>query len=360
MPITDSRLDQLTDEAVNLLSELIRIPALSKEEDKRATYFYQYLIQNGLAPVRLLNNIIVRNDFMADPSRPKLLLNSHIDTVRPSNTWTIDPHDPINQHGRLHGIGSNDAGASLVSLLMAYRYLVTTSQSYDLIYAATAEEEISGSHGIVHVIHELPEIQLAIVGEPTGMQMAIAEKGLMVIDAVAYGISGHAARDEGKNAIYAALQDIEKIKNYSFERISELLGPTKATVTVIQAGNQHNVIPDQCKYVIDVRSNEMYSNEEIHQLLQKEIQSVLTPRSYRLKSSHISMVHPVVIRGIGQGLTCYGSPTLSDQALMPYTSIKIGPGQSSRSHTADEYIEIEEIRHGIKTYIELLDGLNIK
>ena len=357
MPISESKLDQLTLEAIELLSALVRIPALSKEEDHRATFLLNYLKNQGLDPKQSLNNIMLDQDPLT--SKPKLLLNSHIDTVKPVPSWNLNPHDPIKQNGNLYGIGTNDAGASVVSLLMTYKYLMDSNQSYHLIYAATAEEEISGQNGIAHIINELHDIKLAIVGEPTGMQMAIAEKGLMVIDALASGISGHAARHEGKNAIYVALADIERIINYLFDKESDLLGSTKATVTMIHAGSQHNVIPDQCNYVIDVRSNEFYSNEEIYNLLQGEVESVLTPRSFRLNSSRIKTNHPIVIKGTKIGLTSYGSPTLSDQTLMPFPSIKIGPGASSRSHTADEYIKMDEIRHGIKTYIELLDGLSI-
>lgn len=358
MPIPESRLEQLTLEAVTLLSALIRIPALSREEDQKAGYLFEYLVKSGYTPTRTLNNITLNQS--PDPSKPFLLLNSHIDTVKPVPSWNHNPYDPVQQNGKLYGLGSNDAGASIVCQLMAYTYLKTTTQSYNLIYSATAEEEVSGQQGIQSIINELPDIDLALVGEPTGMQMAIAERGLIVIDAVTTGIAGHVARNEGVNAIYIALNDIDKIINYNFDKLSPLLGPTEANVTVIKAGSQHNVVPDQCSYVIDVRVNEMYTNEEVYKLLQSCVESQLTPRSYRLKSSYIPMLHPIVVKGKELGLTTYGSPTLSDQALMPYSSIKIGPGQSSRSHTADEYIEIDEIRNGIKTYIELLDGLNIK
>ena len=356
MPIDESELNNLAEEALKLLTTIIGIPAYSKEEDRRADFLEQYLQSRSYHALRIGNNVLSGKP---DPTRPIILLNSHLDTVKPASTWTKQPHTPIISDGKLYGLGSNDAGASLVSLLMAYLHLTKQDTPYQLIYAATAEEEISGQNGIIKVIDHLGPVHLAIVGEPTGMNLAVAEKGLMVIDATSEGVSGHAARDEGKNAIYQALDDINNIRNFRFEKISEHLGSTKATVTIIQAGSQHNVIPDTCTFVIDIRSNELYDNQEIHQLLQSQVQSNLTARSYRLKSSHISMQHPIVQKGLSMGLTAYGSPTLSDQALMPYTSIKIGPGQSSRSHTADEYITIEELRHGIQTYITLLTGLHL-
>ncbi len=356
MSISDTKLNELTAEAIRLLKDLIAIPAYSKEEDHRADYLQAYCNQRMQAHQRIGNNIILGTTI---PGIPSILLNSHIDTIIPSPTWTTDPHTPIITEDKIIGLGANDAGASVISLLMVYLYFKPQKLPFNLIYAASAEEEISGQNGILKVIEHLGDIELAIVGEPTGMDMAVAEKGLMVIDAVAPGISGHAAREEGKNAIYVAMDDIECIRNFKFDKISNHLGSTKTTVTVIQAGIQHNVIPDTCKYVIDVRSNELYTNQELYHLLQSKVNSVLTPRSYRLNASHISMDHPIVKKGLSLGLSSYGSPTLSDQALMPYTSIKIGPGQSSRSHTAGEYIEIEEIRSGIKTYIELLSGLQL-
>ncbi|HNR08898.1 MAG TPA: M20/M25/M40 family metallo-hydrolase [Saprospiraceae bacterium] len=357
MPIDDTELHQLTDQAIALLQALIPIPAYSREEHAKADKLEEELSKLGLQPQRVLNNLILgRRD---DSSRPVLLLNSHIDTVRPVETWTFNPHEPVLREDKIFGLGTNDAGASVVCLAMAYSHLCKKQQAYQLIFAASAEEEISGQNGILRVLEETGPVQLAIVGEPTGMQMAIAEKGLMVIDAVSKGQSGHAARDEGINAIYEALPDIEWIRNYRFEKVSDHLGASKATVTVIHAGKQHNVVPDSCHYVIDVRSNELYTNEEMLHILQSGVKSVLTPRSLRLKSSGIPLSHPVVQRGLSLGLSTYGSPTLSDQALMPNLSLKIGPGQSARSHTADEFILIEEIKEGIRIYIELLDGLEI-
>lgn len=357
MTISDQELDRIYNKAVDLLSELIRIPSLSKEENKRADFLFDYLVHEKLKPKRIGNNIILSND--VDRPKKRILLNSHIDTVKASPSWTHNPFDPIQVNGKLYGLGSNDAGASVVSLLMTYIHMSHWDNAFDLIFAASAEEEISGQNGIIKVIEEIGEVDLAIVGEPTGMQMATAEKGLMVIDGLATGVSGHAAREEGLNAIYIALQDIQSIKEFDFDKISDLLGKTKATVTIINAGTQHNVIPDQCKFVIDIRANELYTLHEIYSLLQSTVKSTLTPRSFRLKPSYIDHRHPIVIKGKSMGISCYGSPTLSDQALMPYRSVKIGPGQSSRSHTADEYIELNEIKLGIKTYIELLKGLEL-
>lgn len=357
MSISDQELNTIYNKAVVLLADLIRIPSWSKEENQRADFLFDYLIGEKLHPIRVGNNIILSNG--SGIRKKRILLNSHIDTVKASPSWTLDPYDPIPLNGKLYGLGSNDAGASVVSLLMAYLHMSQFDNPFDLIFAASAEEEISGQNGIIKVIEEIGEVDLAIVGEPTGMQMATAEKGLMVIDGLATGVSGHAAREEGLNAIYIALQDIETIKEFDFDKVSDLLGKTKATVTIINAGTQHNVVPDQCKFVIDIRANELYTLHEIYTLLQSTVKSTLTPRSFRLKPSYIDHRHPIVIKGKSMGMTCFGSPTLSDQALMPYMSVKIGPGQSSRSHTADEYIELDEIKQGIKTYIELLKGLEL-
>lgn len=355
--LSDSKLDELTDTAIDLLFELTGVPAYSKEEGPKAQKLYHRLSEYGLKPKRFLNNVILGGN--NENNKPVLLLNSHIDTVKPVASWTMNPHQPELKGDKLYGLGTNDAGASVVCLIMAYQYLSQKTQPYHLIMAASAEEEISGYQGIVQVLDQIDPVDFAIVGEPTNMQMAIAEKGLMVIDAVAQGKSGHAAREEGINAIYEALEDINWIRNFRFDKVSDYLGSSKASVTVIRSGSQHNVVPDQCEYVIDVRSNELYTNQEIYELLQNGVRSKLTPRSFRLQSSSLSMNHPAVIRGTNLGLTNFGSPTLSDQALMSNPSMKIGPGLSSRSHTADEYIEVNELRQGIKIYIELLDGLSI-
>ncbi|HLW06363.1 MAG TPA: M20 family metallo-hydrolase, partial [Marinilabiliaceae bacterium] len=312
----------------------------------------------GLEPERLLNNIwVTAPNYQAD--RPTLLLNSHIDTVKPSDNWSADPFVPLEKDGKIIGLGSNDAGGPLVSLLAAFRYLSQKEQSYNLIFAATAEEEISGANGIIALLPKLGEIDLGVIGEPTQMQMAIAEKGLMVIDGTVEGKAGHAARDEGVNAIYKALPIIDFFQKYKFEKESEFLGPVKMTVTGIQAGNQHNVVPDQCTFMVDVRVNECYSNQEVFEILQSKVDCQLKARSYRLNSSSISQEHPIVKKGISLGLTPFGSPTLSDQALMKFTTLKIGPGDSARSHTADEFIFTQEIKEGVEKYIKILDGLQI-
>jgi len=292
-----------------------------------------------------------------DPAQPTILLNSHIDTVQPVSGWTYDPFQPVIGGDKMFGLGSNDAGASLVSLLFAFLHLTEHQQHYNLIFAATAEEEISGKNGIESLLKELPAIDFAIVGEPTGMQMAIAEKGLMVLDCISTGIAGHAARNEGENAIYNALADVEWFRNFRFEKISGLLGPVKMSVTQINAGTQHNVIPDKCSFVVDVRTNELYTNEEILNEIKKQVKSIVTARSTRLGSSSTPGNHPLVLRGKQLGLSVFGSPTLSDQALMPFPSMKIGPGNSSRSHTANEYILCSEIENAIQTYVNLLDQL---
>jgi acetylornithine deacetylase len=285
-----------------------------------------------------------------------LLLCAHIDTVKPVSTWTRDPFTPVVEDGRLYGLGANDCGGGLVSLLAVYRLLRGLSLKYNLVYLASCEEEVSGEGGFRLALPELPPIDVAIVGEPTGMQPAIAEKGLMVIDGTAYGKSGHAARNEGVNAIYEALDDLVWLRDYRFKKESPLLGPTKMTVTVLNSGTQHNVIPDECHFVIDVRTNEYYQNEFLFAFLQKHVKSELKARSFRLSSSHIPMEHPLVQRCVEMGMTPFGSPTLSDQALMPFLSLKLGPGESSRSHTADEFICLSEIENAIQTYVQLLSA----
>lgn len=350
--------DFLAQEAVELLSELIRIPSTSREEDRAADFLEGFIQGNGIETARDGNNIWCMAPSY-DYRKPTLLLNSHIDTVKPVSTWKRDPFNPSLEKGRLYGLGSNDAGASLVSLLQVFRELSKENQPYNLIYLASAEEEVSGKNGIEKVLPQLPPISVAIVGEPTDMQPAVAEKGLMVLDVTAYGKSGHAARNEGVNAIYQALEDIQWFRDYQFTEKSDLLGPVKMSVTVIQAGTQHNVVPDQCHFTVDIRSNEKYSNEELYQLICKQIKSEAKARSFRLNSSSIDLEHPIVRKAVAMGRKPFGSPTLSDQALMRFPSLKMGPGSSSRSHTADEYIEIKEIREAIHTYYELLHGLSL-
>ncbi|MGL4632856.1 MAG: M20 family metallo-hydrolase [Leadbetterella sp.] len=344
--------------ALELLKDLIAIPSFSKEEAGTADRISQFFTKEKIPFERLENNVWAKNQYF-DPDKPSILLNSHHDTVKPNLSYTKNPFNPETIEGKLYGLGSNDAGGSLVSLISTFCYFYDKSIPFNLILAATAEEEISGKNGIELLIPHLPKIELAIVGEPTQMQMAVAEKGLMVLDAKVTGITGHAARNEGKNAIYEALNDILWFKDFEFPKISETLGPLKMNVTLIQSGTQHNVIPDTCTFVVDVRMTDAYSMDEVLEVIQQNVKAEITPRSKRLHPSGISKSHPIVQKGMKMGMTTYGSPTLSDQALMPYTSIKIGPGDSARSHTADEYIFVDEIYKGIDTYIELLDGLQL-
>lgn len=347
-----------TSEALTLLQTLIRIPSISREEEQAADFLQNYIEETGIMTGRSGNNIWCMSP-MFDVHKPTILLNSHIDTVKPVNGWRKHPFTPKSENGKLYGLGSNDAGASVVSLFQVYRYLSSTQQDYNLIFLASCEEEVSGKNGIESVLPQLPPIALGIVGEPTEMQPAIAEKGLMVLDITAHGKAGHAARNEGENAIYKVMSDIEWFRTYRFPEESSLLGPVKMSVTQINAGTQHNVIPDLCTFVVDIRSNEFYSNEELFQAITQQISSEAKARSFRLNSSRIDIHHPFVQRAIALGKVPFGSPTLSDQALMTFPSVKIGPGKSSRSHTADEYILISEIEEAISTYIQLLDGLKI-
>jgi acetylornithine deacetylase len=348
-----------TPKAIHLLKQLIATPSLSREEDQTATLISNFLKSEGASPQRKMNNIWASS--IISEELPTILLNSHHDTVKPSSSWSLDPFQSVEKDGKLYGLGSNDAGGPLVSLIATFLALKDDpNRPYNLILAATAEEEVSGKNGIESILPELGKLDLAIVGEPTQMQMAVAEKGLMVLDCKASGVSGHAARNEGVNAIYKAIQDIEWFRTFQFDLKSELLGPVKMSVTQINAGTQHNVVPDECSYVVDVRTNEFYRNEEALQVIKKFVKnSEVTPRSTRINSSFILLEHPFVQKGLSLGLTYYGSPTTSDQALIPCTSIKIGPGDSARSHTADEFIYIEEVERGIELYIKLLTGLKI-
>ena len=347
-----------TSEAVSILKSLIEIPSTSRNEEHAADFIANTLGKYGLIFERIGNNILSKNSDFND-KKPTLLLNAHIDTVKPTKSWYRDPFAATIEGDKLFGLGSNDCGGGVVSTLMTYIYLSQREQSYNLLWLASAEEEVSGENGIRMVIPSLPKIDIAIVGEPTGMQPAIAEKGLLVIDAIAHGVSGHAAREGGVNAIYKALEDINTIKSFKFKKNSELLGPTKMSVTIINAGTQHNVIPDECKFTIDIRTNEKYTNEEIYNILLKHLQSDLNARSFRLSSSHIDENTVIIKRCKELGMKPFGSPTLSDQALMPFPSFKLGPGESIRSHSADEFILISEIDNAIKTYIKLLDGMEI-
>ena len=351
-------LTTMTDEAVGLLKTLIAIPSVSREEAQAADCLQRYIELQGMETGRKGNNVWCLSPAF-DLKRPTLLLNSHIDTVKPVAGWRKDPFTPTESNGRLYGLGSNDAGASVVSLLQVFLALCRTAQPYNLVFLASCEEEVSGAGGIECVLPLLPPISFALVGEPTEMQPAIAEKGLMVLDVTATGRSGHAARDEGDNAIYKVLDDVAWFRDYRFPRVSPLLGPVKMSVTQVNAGTQHNVIPDRCTFVVDIRSNECYTNEELFAEICRHLHCEAKARSFRLGSSHAPEGHPLVQRAIELGRVPFGSPTLSDQALMPFPSMKMGPGKSSRSHTADEFIFIKEIEEAIGLYLSLLDGAKI-
>ncbi len=346
---------ETTLKAIELLKQLISIPSISRDEQKAADIMEAYMKSQGLVTHRHGNNVWTQSAEF-DSTLPTILLNAHIDTVKPAAGWQHDPFTPTMDGEILYGLGSNDCGGGLVSLLHVFIEMEhrNNERTFNLIYLASCEEEVSGKNGIESVLPLLPPISFAIVGEPTGMQPAIAEKGLMVIDATAHGKAGHAARNEGDNAIYHAMKDIAWLSQWQFPKQSALLGPVKQTVTIVNAGTQHNVVPAECTFTIDVRSNEFYSNEEIFDFFQSKLQSELKARSFRLGSSHISEDHPFVKLCIAKGLKPFGSPTLSDQALMRFPSLKLGPGDSARSHTADEYIKISEIENAIDLYLALL------
>ena len=396
-------IEKYTEEAVELLKRLIATPSVSRDETKAADVMEEAMRGYGFAPERIGNNLMIKSAEW-DDSKPTILLNAHIDTVKPVSTWTRDPFTPTMEGDRLYGLGANDCGGGLVSLLQVFRAVerplschhVTSSPEGEdnnttpcnLIYLASCEEEVSGVNGIRAVLPLLPKIDVAIVGEPTGLQPAIAERGLMVIDATAHGKSGHAARNEGVNAIYEALDDLMFIRDYKFERVSPLLGPTKMQCTIVNSGTQHNVVPDECRFTIDVRTNELYTNEEVFDFLKTKLKSDIKARSFHLHSS--SLYNDTSLRDYDTqseiatkrcatkreqsslrngasayidgfrkkfselGLEPFGSPTLSDQALMRFPSFKLGPGESSRSHSADEFICVSEIRKAIEIYLELL------
>ncbi|MGI4822096.1 MAG: M20 family metallo-hydrolase [Janthinobacterium lividum] len=346
---------QLSDESIELLKHLIRTSSFSREEAGTADILMDFLTQHGIPAQRQGNNVWAMSRHF-DARKPTILLNSHHDTVKPGVAWTYPPFGAVLEGDKLTGLGSNDAGASAVSLLATFRYFYERNTAFNLLCAVTAEEEISGANGIKSILPKLGKIDLGIVGEPTGMHAAVAEKGLLVLDGVARGRTGHAARDEGENALYKALDDITWLRSYQFPEVSPLLGPVKMTVTQISAGTQHNVVPDECRYVVDVRPTECYSNEEILATVRAHVQAEITPRSTHLQSSGISPEHPIVRKAVAMGKNIYGSPTLSDQALMRFNTLKMGPGDSARSHAPDEYILLSEIRSGIADYIELLTG----
>jgi len=344
--------------AIDLLKQLIATPSFSKEEDNSSALLRSFLENNSIKTEQYLYNIWAKNKYF-DANKPTILLNSHHDTVKPNKGYTLDPFTPNEKDGKLFGLGSNDAGGSLVSLIATFLYFYDKENlKYNIILAATAEEEISGHNGIEVLLPQLGKMDFAIVGEPTQMQMAVAEKGLMVLDCTANGKAGHAAREEGENSIYKAITDIEWFNSYKFDKVSDLLGPVKMSVTVIETDNKaHNVVPAQCKFVVDCRVNELYTFEEMLEIINSNVQSEIKPRSTRLRSSSIALDHPIVEAGLKMKRSYYGSPTTSDKALMNFPSLKIGPGDSARSHTADEYIYIDEIKEGIELYIQLLNQL---
>ncbi len=342
---------------IDLLRQMIRIPSFSGEEAAAADLAAGFLAGRGVEVQRKGHNVAARNRFF-DPAKPTILLNSHLDTVRPNAGYTRDPFAPDIEGDTLYGLGSNDAGAAVVSLAAAFLHFYERDDlAYNLCLALTAEEERSGADGIELIWDELPPIDFAIVGEPTDMQMAVAEKGLLVVDCTARGVSGHAARNEGENAIYKAVRDIEWFENYRFPKVSEWLGTVNMAVTMIHSGTQHNVIPAECTFTVDIRVTEQYTHEEVVETIRRHVASEVTPRSMRLRSSSIPVDHPVVRAGQALGLTMYGSPTSSDQTRIPTLSLKIGPGRSERSHTADEFVRISEIENGIEVYIRLLEGV---
>jgi acetylornithine deacetylase len=346
-------INELFNTSVSLLKDLISTPSLSGEESKTAEIIKHSLESAGIKTQRKHNNIYAFNrDYR--PEKPTILLNSHHDTVKASAGWTVNPFQPILRDGKLIGLGSNDDGASLVSLIATFKYFYDQQDlNHNLVLAVTGEEENSGINGIRAILSEIGSISLAVVGEPTGMKMAIAEKGLMVLRCQAKGVSGHAARDIGENAILNAIEDIRWFSSFEFPKTSSLLGPVKMTVTMIQAGSQHNVIPDRCDFTVDIRTTDVYSNKEILDVIRGYTASAAAEPSLDLNPSKISENHPFVKVALQGGIHAFGSPTLSDQTFINAPSVKIGPGMSERSHTADEFVYISEIEEGIKVYIDL-------
>ena len=348
-------IEKLTQDSTTLLRDLIRIPSFSKEENKTADTIERFLQQRGVRTYRKLNNVWAYNKFF-DASKPTILLNSHHDTVKPNTVYTRNPFSPDIVDGKLYGLGSNDAGGCLVSLIATFlHFYAQEGLRYNFCIAATAEEEISGTNGLELVIPDLGPLDFAIVGEPTLMQLAVAERGLMVLDCTAHGKAGHAAREEGDNAIYKAMKDVAWFTSYRFPKESDEFGAIKMSVTVIHAGSQHNVVPATCEFVVDIRVTDAYRNEEVLDIVRQHVSCEVKPRSVRLKPSSIPKDHPVVKAGLALGRTTYGSPTTSDQALLDIPSLKLGPGDSARSHMADEFIHLDEIGEGIALYIRILE-----
>lgn len=354
---SNTHIESLAANAIGLLKKLIATPSFSKEEKETAEIIKSFLESNGIATKSYLNNVYAFNKYF-DESKPTILLNSHHDTVRPNKGYTLDPFTPIEEDDKLYGLGSNDAGGCLVSLIATFiHYYNRQNLKYNLILAITAEEEISGHNGVEILLPRLPKIDFGIVGEPTLLNMAVAEKGLLVLDCTNHGRAGHAAREEGDNAIYKAVKDIEWFMHYRYDKVSDLLGPMKMSVTIINAGTQHNVVPQECRFTVDIRVNELYTFEEVLGIIRANVQCDVQPRSSRLRSTSIPIDHPLVQAGIELGRSYYGSPTTSDKALMNFPTLKMGPGDSARSHTADEYIYVDEIGAGIDMYIKLIGKL---
>lgn len=354
--MSNDKIHTLQEDSIALLKKLIATPSFSREEDKTSEILEKFFLERNIPVKKHLYNVWAVNKFF-DDNKPTLLLNSHHDTVKPNSQYTRDPFKATIEDGKLYGLGSNDAGGSLVSLIAAFLYFYDKeNMKYNLMMAASAEEEISGANGIEVLLKELGPVDCAIVGEPTQMQMAVAERGLMVLDCIAKGKAGHAARKEGDNAIYKAIKDIEWFTSYKFPKVSELLGPVNMDVTVIETDNKaHNVVPAQCKFVVDIRVNEFYTFEEVFAVIKENIKSEVKARSFRLRSTSIDLDHPLVKAGMELERSYYGSPTTSDKALMFFPSLKMGPGDSGRSHSADEYIFADEIKEGIELYIKLLE-----
>lgn len=350
-------INRLKLDALELLKKLISTKSFSGEEDLTAEAIGNWLQSYDITFSRDGNNIWAKNKYY-DESKPNILLNSHHDTVKPNKSYTRNPYEPTVEDGKLYGLGSNDAGGCLVSLIATFAYFYNQKElKYNIILSATAEEENSGDNGIASILDTLPDIDFAIVGEPTAMNLAIAEKGLIVIDGCAKGIPGHAAHTNTVNPIHKANKDINWIKKYKFPLESEFLGEVKMSVTQINAGQQHNVVPAECNFVIDVRVNDKYTNRQVFEIIEANCESQLVPRSFKLNSSSIPKGHEIVSAGLKHGREIYGSPTLSDQARLIFPSLKLGPGESVRSHSADEFILISEIEEGIDLYITILNEI---
>lgn len=353
-------MEQSFSEQLELLKRLISTPRVTRSEQDASAILKTDMERHGYEPESIGLNLMCK-PYHYDAAKPTLLLNSHIDTVKPVAGWTKDPFTPVVEDGRLYGLGSNDDGAGLVSLLYTFYELDKKPQPYNPLFLATVEEEVNGINGMKLVVQSLPHIDVALIGEPTGMQPAVAEKGLMVLDFTVHGKAGHAARNEGINALYRATELIEKLRCFTFEKVSDLIGQVKFTITMINAGTQHNVIPDTCTFTADVRTNELYSNHEVFDIISGMLPEwcEVKARSFNLNSSRIDLNHPLIRKCVSLGLKPFGSPTLSDQAVLDCPSFKLGPGESARSHTADEFIALSELEQAVPEYLKLLDGLNV-